>query len=317
LTYPEAVRIVREQERTVLDKSYQELPIGREVKEFLRAKKHEGCAANTLLSYESTLARLARFYAFFDDLEPFADRVGGPGLVYDFLEHHWGESDEDTLFQRRSAVASFFEWAYRVDRVAANPFAKMGKRKRKHTREARRAAFPADLFPPFLSAQESLRDQAALLLLRRLALRREDLRLLQIGDIDLVRDEVHLRHGKGGKRSTLPLVFKDLRDGLYLHLLAGEWGADEYLLYPHRARRRPFSHAGIDLWFKRCLERAGIRGLTMHQLRHLAIDDVRRQTRDMEAARMLARHSSVKTTEEYLHSELDDLRAALLRMGEA
>jgi hypothetical protein len=40
------------------------------------------------------------------------------------------------------------------------------------------------------------------------------------------------------------------------------------------------SPAGIDQWFGRCVEAAGLSSYTMHQLRHAAIDQVRRATID-------------------------------------
>lgn len=56
---------------------------------------------------------------------------------------------------------------------------------------------------------------------------------------------------------------------------------------------------------------------TMHQLRHAAIDQIQRGTGDIEIARMLARHENISVTQDYLHSTIDDLRAAIERMGES
>jgi site-specific recombinase XerD len=76
------------------------------------------------------------------------------------------------------------------------------------------------------------------------------------------------------------------------------------------------SPAGIDQWFGRCVEAAGLSSYTMHQLRHAAIDQVRRATGDLEIARLLARHENVSVTQDYLHSTIDDLRAAIDGMVE-
>jgi integrase/recombinase XerD len=143
-------------------------------------------------------------------------------------------------------------------------------------------------------------------LLARLGLRREDLRLLRCGEIDLGRDEVHLRHAKGGEEHVQPLGRSDVREALYLELVSRE--PLEYLLYPKQERTRPLSTVGIHHWFRRCCERAGIGSYTMHQLRHAAADDLRRATGSTAAAQMLLRHKSVATTETYLHPETEDLR---------
>lgn len=124
----------------------------------------------------------------------------------------------------------------------------------------------------------------------RLGLRREDVRLLQLGDIDLSRDEIRLRHAKGGDEHVLPLAFPDLRDALYLHLQERAGHPSEFLVYPRSRRTSPFSEAGIDHWFQRCVARADLVGYTMHQLRHAAIDELTQWTGNVEAARQLARH---------------------------
>jgi integrase len=308
LTYAEAARIVREGEPGVKDKSYQRFPIGEEVARFLRAKRLAGCRPLTIDSYESALHKFVLRHADFNSLEPFADRETGPELVLDFLEHYWGEADPATIVHRFAVVASFFEWAYRCDRISADPMRKIERPRVKH-RGPRRERIPTGPLHRLVSGQESLRDQAAILLLGRLALRREDLRLLQLADVDLGRDEVYLRHAKGGEEHVLPIGWSDVGETLYLHLQERDGAPDEFFLYPKSDRRRPFSRAGIAAWFVRCCEKAGVFGYTMHQLRHAAADDLYRGTRDKGDAQMLLRHKSIQTTEEYLHRSLvDDLR---------
>lgn len=313
LTFADAARIVREAE-AVRDKSYRQFPLGQEWGRFLRSKRMAGCAENTLLSYETVGRLFALRHADFDSLEPFAAKETGPELVLDFLDNYWGDADADTLDQRTAVMRSFFEWAYRVDRISADPMRKVEKRRRKR-QGPRRERIPGGQLARLVSGQESLRDQAALLLLGRLALRREDLRLLQVSDIDLGRDELHLRHAKGGEVHVLPIAFPDLREAFYLHLQAEKREPAEYLLYAKTERARPLSRAGIDNWFRRCSERAGVVGYTMHQLRHAAADDLRRATGSTTAAQALLRHKSVATTETYLHAEVDDLRRAIEQLS--
>ena len=49
----------------------------------------------------------------------------------------------------------------------------------------------------------------------------------------------------------------------------------------------------------------------MHELRHSAIDEIRRQTGDIVAAMQLARHESVATTQTYFHPTQEDLIARM------
>lgn len=307
-----AARIVREAE-AMRDKSYRQHPLGQEWGRFLRAKRLAGCQPNTLLSYETVGRLFALRYADFDSLEPFAGKEG-PELVLDFLERNWGDADPQTLDQRTNVMRSFFEWAYRVDRISADPMRKIEKRRRKQ-RGPRRQRIPAGPLARLVGGQENLRDQAAILLLGRLGLRREDLRLLQIADVDLARDEIHLRHAKGGEEHVLPIGFPDVGEALYLHLQSEQREPGEFLVYAKAERARPLSPAGIDNWFRRCCERAGVVGYTMHQLRHAAADDLRRATGSTAAAQALLRHKSVATTEAYLHAGVDDLRRAIEQLS--
>jgi integrase/recombinase XerC len=307
-----AARIVREAE-AMRDKSYRQHPLGQEWGRFLRAKRLAGCQPNTLLSYETVGRLFALRYADFDSLEPFAGKEG-PELVLDFLERNWGDADPHTLDQRTNVMRSFFEWAYRTDRISADPMRKIEKRRRKQ-QGARRQRIPAGPLARLVAGQDNLRDQVAILLLGRLGLRREDLRLLQVADIDLGRDELYLRHAKGGEEHVLPIGFPDLRQALYLHLQAESREPAEFLLYPKTERTKPLSRAGIALWFERCCARAGVVGYTMHQLRHAAADDLRRATGSTEAAQALLRHRSIATTEAYLHAGVDDLRRAIEQLS--
>jgi integrase/recombinase XerC len=296
---------VREFEEAMRDKSYRGFPVGEEWGRFLRAKRLEGDAPATISSYETVGRMFTLRHADFESLEPFAEKGTGPELVLDFIERYWGEASEATRIHRFAVLASFFEWAYRTDRVSDDPMRKI-KRPRQRRRGPARERIPEGPLARLVSGQETTRDAAAILLLARLGLRREDLRLLRVSEIDLARDEVYLRHAKGGEEHVLPIGFRDLREALYLELLDRE--ALEYLLYPKRERTRPFSRPGIAAWFERCSLRAGVPGYTMHQLRHAAADDLRRRTGSTDAAKMLLRHESVATTEMYLHPETEDLR---------
>lgn len=307
LTVADAARIMREAK----DKSYQLFPLGGEWAEFLRAKRMARCRPNTLESYETVGDKFARYFADFRDLTPFEAQ---PELVLDFLEETWPDVDPDTMQQRFAVMGSFFAWAYKTDRVGRDPMGKLERPHRQSRRAARRARVPEEHVEILIARQPLLRDQAALTLLGRLGFRREDLRLLQLKDIDLGTDQVHLRHAKGGKEHVLPIAFKTLRDLLYLHLQERGGRPDEYLLYPKNTTGLPLSCSGIDQWFQRCLARAELVGYTMHQLRHAAIDEVHRQTHDVVMAQELARHESLQTTQTYLHTDLEQLRHALAGM---
>lgn len=300
------VALVREAQRErVKDKSYRATPIGGEVGRFLRALRWQDASENTLLSYETTLSRLAYDFAHRELHEVTTEHLR------DFLDEHWGEASPATRRQRLAAVKSFFRWAVLERGLERNPIERVKSPKRRSTD---RQAYAPDLIDALRDAQPTLRDQIAIQLLGRLALRRNELRLIQLGDFDLSRATVRV-HGKGGNIAVMPLGFKSLKRDLDVYVVGR--GGDEYLLYPRADVTRPMSPAGVHYWFKRCLERAGLPAtVKLHELRHSAADNLWRESGNLTLAQKLLRHESPATTAGYLHPILDDLEAALEALDE-
>jgi len=310
LTAADAARIMREAHR-VRDKSYRRFPVGAEVGRYLRALGWADGAKNTIDTYEIVLRKLAIDHMDLElrDFEP----PIGTERVAEFLHRHWAEASPPTRANRLHAVRSFFRWAVDEGRMAANPAAAI---RPPRGRQAERQAHSRNEIQQIIGAQETLRDQVAIQLLARLGLRKNELRVLRIKDIDLGAGLITV-HGKGGKQAVLPIGFKDLRRDLYLHITAERRQPDEYLLYPKQARTRPMDAASLHRWFKRALERAGVPDMPMHELRHSAGDEIWRVTGDIVKAQQLLRHESVATTQIYLHPNRDDLENAMRAVDEA
>lgn len=307
----------RQASQRVKDKSYRRTPLGREVGRFLRALRWSGHAQATLDSYELTLARLAVEH---DDFEGYAGfcRPGGAELLRDFLERHWGESARATKARHTAALRSFGAWARAEGLVPWDPAAAI-RAPRSRGGEEERVAYPIPVLLQLVRSQPALRDQCALQLLCRMALRKNELRLLRVGDIDLVRNILVVTGkaapGMGPKRTVLPLEFASLREDLYLHIQGEERRPQEFLLHPRRDRYRPMDPASVHRWFKRCLEVAGLAPtIKPHEMRHSAADHLWRGTGNIVLAQELLRHESPETTRRYLHPTRNDLAEAMRRI---
>jgi site-specific recombinase XerC len=288
----------------VKNKAYRATPIGGEVGRFLRALRWSDKTQNTLDTYEIALARLAFDTAHLSSLEELTTEI-----IRDFLDEHWGEAAPATRANRLSIVNSFLSWAVDEGRLSANPAAKIKPPKR---RNVERQAYAPDVVHRLVEAQPSLRDQIALQMLGRLALRKNELRLLRLCDFDLSHGTVTV-HGKGGKVVVMPIGFDTLKADIEVFLVGRD--PSEYLLYPKSRRDEPMDHASVHRWFKRCLERAGMpNAIQIHELRHSAADNLWRQTGNLMLAQQLLRHASVSTTQIYLHPNRDDLSDALQRL---
>jgi site-specific recombinase XerD len=283
------------------DKGYRVSPVGGEVGRFLRSLRWADKTQNTLDTYELVLSRLALDFAHYEHLGEFTTES-----LRDFLDEHWGEAAPATRRQRLAIVKSFFRFAVEERGLEHSPAERIKPPKEQ---SVERQAYAPDVIERLRAAQPTLREQVAVQLLGRLALRKNELRLLKVGDFDLGKGTVCI-HGKGGKVVVMPIGFVDLAEDLRLELMAR--GAEEHLLYPKKDPSRPMDAATVHRWFKRALERAGLPDtIKLHELRHSAADHLWRETGNLVLAQLLLRHESVATTQRYLHPTRTDLADAL------
>lgn len=299
--------MLREQRRRVKDKSYRRSPIGHQVGRYIRALRWADKASNTLEAYEWPLALLAIEYDDYESLELFCCAAGVEHLRI-FLDNHWGEASPATRKQRTTILRAFFKWSVGEGLI---PWSPMQNVHAPRVRNPERSAYPYATLHRLIAAQDTLRDQCALQLAGRLGLRKNEIRVMQIGDIDLTRDLITV-HGKGEDVDVMPLEFNSVREDLYLHIVGEARGPTEYLLYPRAHRRRRMDPATVHRWFKRCLTNAGLPAeMKLHELRHSAVDAMWRETGDIVKAQALARHASVGTTQLYVHPRREDLTAGM------
>lgn len=303
--------IVRDYDAAVKDKSYRRTPVGQEAARYIRSLRWGEARPATVDSYETTYARLSLDHDDFSGLADFCTPVGTEYLRA-FLARHWGDAKASTKRQRTSAIRSLFAWATDERLIPWNPAAGLKLPRMRGGEE--RVSYPQAVLWQLVSAQDNLRDQCALQLLCRMGLRKDELRRLRVGEIDLTR-KLLIVHGKGGFDAVLPLEFPSLNLDLELHIR--ERHPDEYLLYPRAAKRRPMDSSSIHRWFKRCLEVADLpTTILMHELRHSAADHLWRDSGNLVLAQELLRHSQVSTTQLYLHPTRRDLALAMQRLDE-
>lgn len=307
----------------VKDRSYvEDTGLGRDVDHFLTYFKTErGKTDNTCRSYEYCLARIATHYA--DLALPDFDGKHGTNLIRDFMRDTYADVQGGTWNTRVATIKAFFKWAFEEGRIDHNPAAMIRYRS---VPESERKAHTAERIQAIVLAQTERRDRIAVQLLGRLALRRNELRVVQMKHIDTAAHEI-IVFGKGGTVKRLPLV-EDLLEQIIRERLDRGATPDEYLLYPQKRGRigihpnahvgviwenrlAPLSLSGIDKWWARCVRRAGMEAFPMHELRHSAGTNFWRETRDLRMTQRLMRHKSIRTTADtYLHDDPADLSAA-------
>jgi integrase len=240
-----------------------------------------------------------------------------------FLSEHWRERSASTRANVISVLHSFFAWAEAEDLVDVDP-------SRKIRRPPKRRP---DVYRPSLDELARLRaaalphERPALLLMEGAGLRRSEVIGCRWADLDLVRGRVRV-HRKGQHWFWLPLdpdvidelrsSFRQLQPELDDHVFTVE--VEQWISAYQRERRRkdpkePASDQALMRMVWRICQRAGIRRLSPHQLRHgFANRFLRESGRDFVARQALMGHSRPDTTQRYTDElELDELALALYR----
>lgn len=225
--------------------------------------------------------------------------AGGPALVSRNRLIEWAGSQEWARETRRSiytSIRAFYTWAHETDRVSDDISDALPRVKA--SEPAPRPA-PENVYRVSL-ANADARARLILRLAGEAGLRRGE--IAQINRDDVARDLMgySLRvHGKGGKVRTVPLT-----EPLARVLI--EYLGCRYWLFPspsggHLTPRhvgKLASKVMPDIW-------------TLHTLRHRFATVAYDGTRDLIVIQQLLGHSSVATTQRYIATPPDRLRAAV------
>ena len=225
--------------------------------------------------------------------------VTGEQLVAWLGAREWAP---ETRRSHRSALRAFFRWAVETGRRADDPSARLARVK---PTPPRPRPTPAPVYAAALDRADA-RLALALRLGAELGLRVGEMVLVHRRDVvpDLMGWSLVV-HGKGGKERTLPMPDNLARAVLAACEVGGGWA------FPGRVDGHLTSHSlGV------IVSRAMPERVTAHSLRHKAGTDAHRVTGgNLMLVRDLLGHASVATTERYVATEDDALRALVGRLA--
>ena len=143
----------------------------------------------------------------------------------------------------------------------------------------------------------NLKHKLMLSLLYAAGLRRSELLNLKIKDIDISRNVINVRAGKGNKdRQTL--LAESLKNQLQDYLK--EYQPKEYLFEGQTGGK--YATSSLAKVVKKSAKAAGInKEVTPHVLRHSFATHLLENATDIRYIQELLGHSSIKTTERYTH----------------
>lgn len=255
------------------------------------------------------------------------DGRSGLDMVRDHVARRYGHLSTATRATRISYLHTFFAWAEAEGFIDDDQVRKIRRPPKRR----------ADIYRP--TASELLlgeracttRELAAWALMSRRGFRASTVCALRWGDIDLARGRARIEV-KGGHRDSVPLgpeltgilqnVYRDLAPEQNEHLFTVErelWDGADHRVRVVRDPRQPATQK--DLWrmVQRVCQRAGIRPLGPHALRHaFATGFLRDSGRDIVSLQRLLGHARIETTKGYVNElELEELEVALERASDA
>ena len=161
---------------------------------------------------------------------------------------------------------------------------------------------------PDVSTEEGIRDRAVLEIMYATGLRVSELVGLKQADVDLLAGLV-VCHGKGNKERRVPLgksAIHWLQQYAAVKKGYGKQTAPNVFLH----RGRPFTRQIAWSMIKRHAEKAGIKNVSPHTLRHSFATHLLQHGADSRSVQALLGHSDISTTQIYTHITDIHLRSA-------
>ncbi|GLS28292.1 site-specific tyrosine recombinase XerC [Marinibactrum halimedae] len=211
-------------------------------------------------------------------------------------------------------IKAWFKWMTRENHIASNPASEVDGVKIPQrlpeavlsVKEVQKLLNSVDINGP-----EGLRNRAMLEVLYSCGLRRTELRNLQVHDINLERQSVFVRKGKGSKDRFVPIgqqaltwVERYLNDGR--PFMVTDYQEQALFLNHHGGIMNASSIGNL---VKKLMKAVGIhRDGSCHLLRHAMATHMMENGADLRHLQVILGHSSINTTTIYTHLSIDMLR---------
>lgn len=270
------------------------------------------------------LVELRRFLAFLEQrgLKEPHELTAADVEAYQVSLERWRKPDGETLSihsknQRMSSVRTFVKFLRRSGVLLTDPTADLV---RPRPPQRLLPELPTEdevlklLEAPDVATPLGLRDRAMLEVLYSSAIRNGELRALELGDVDLARLQLRVRHGKGGRPRIVPLGepaaawVEEYLNNARAQLL----GKKEHGILFVTCRGRPFVKSGnlSDIITAYGVAAKLEKHVTPHTLRHCCATHMLARKAGLRHLQELLGHATPSSTQIYTRVELSDLKEA-------
>ncbi|MDI3506316.1 MAG: integrase/recombinase XerC [Methanomicrobiaceae archaeon] len=273
---------------------------------YLRMRNY---SPRTIEKYIQTLRRFARYAWVRENLDPDgagfddtllddalldADVNVSTALVTDFFSYLAERRDYQprTLHRMISTLSSFYRYLYVQGAVAADPMIGV-ERPRIKNQELKYLKHSQVI--RLINTIENERDRLIVRLIYATGVRVSELCSISIEDIDFEDHTIRVR-GKGGKIRTVFIDDETLEEvGRFIgNKIAGP-------LFPGQQGKH-LSPRTVQHIFRQYAPL----GITPHKIRHSYASELYRRSKNLRVVQENLGHSSIKTTEIYLHTDIDE-----------
>jgi site-specific recombinase XerD len=204
-----------------------------------------------------------------------------------------------TLHRIISTLSSFYRYLYAQGVVVANPLAAVD---RPRIKEQELVYLKHNQVLKLIESISDLRDRLIFRTIYATGVRVSELCCIDISDIDFEEHTVRVR-GKGGK---IRIVFIDEDTLTAIRVLAA--GRISGPLFEGQ-QGHPLSPRTVQHIFRKYAPP----GVTPHKIRHSYASELYRRSRNLRVVQENLGHSSIRTTEIYLHTDLDERKEVYRR----
>jgi site-specific recombinase XerD len=317
------------------DPAEEACPFRRLIREWLSACKADGLSPKTIDDYTD---KTFKFWWWWNDHTHFAEKLGAhpenitvkearqfAAYLRDTVAFRWGitkaTNNKSQQSQKLSdasiaaygrTVKAFFNWLEREDYIEASPFNKSVKFTSRHKQDRiikivddsdLSTIFQYLMQPDRLAMSTGKRNLAMVAFLLDTGVRRGELLNIKLSDLDLERNRA-IVSGKTGQRH----VFFEgaCREALKAYLKVRPSGKEELWLCEDG---EPLSYQGFGMVVRRLKAGCGV-DFHAHKFRHTFASTLARQGIEMFALKEILGHTSITTTQVYVHQNADRLAEA-------
>jgi integrase/recombinase XerD len=227
-----------------------------------------------------------------------------------FLKQQKNYADNSRIRQLHS-LSSFMNYAVRENKITINPCRNVSRFS--VSKKERHALTEEEIFQMVKAVGERTLTGVMILTLYYTGMRIGELCNLNLNDVNLTSNIIHIREGKGKKDRIIPISPK-LKEILsyYLQSIRPELLSKRFFA---TSRTGKFSQAYARNLIKQVERKLGWeKNITCHVLRHSTATNLLKKGVSLLQIQKLLGHSSLRTTEIYLHTNVEELHDAVSKL---